>query len=105
MTRLGLTNDRINETTASDASRIEKLAEPFLAPIQTLLDEVNGRAKARTRSDDGDWPRRSSETASRLLRAVERRSDSQSPMRLFAPALHLSKTGCVLGHERADQAP
>jgi hypothetical protein len=32
----------------SDASRIEKLAEPFLAPIQTLLDEVNGRAKART---------------------------------------------------------
>ena len=47
MTRLGLTNDRINETTASDAT-IEKLAEPFLAPIQTLLDEVNGRAKAST---------------------------------------------------------
>jgi len=44
MNRLGLSNDRVSE----NASHIEKLAEPFLAPIQTVLDEVNGRAQART---------------------------------------------------------
>jgi hypothetical protein len=43
-----LTDDRIKETTAGFSSQIEKHGEPYLAPIQTLLDEVNGRAKART---------------------------------------------------------
>ena len=48
MTRFRLTDARINKTTAGYSSHINKLGEPYLAPIQTLLNKVNGRAKART---------------------------------------------------------
>jgi hypothetical protein len=47
MNRLHLTNSSIEKTIEEHQRKIGEIGKPFLAPIQFILDEVNGRAYAR----------------------------------------------------------